>query len=321
MAINRRFLYAGLFLVALGGVLVLVDLAAVDTAALSSALRLWPLAIIAIGAGIVLRRSRYALVAGVLAAMVPGLVLGGGLAVAPRYPGDCGAREELSQTASQSGTFNGAADVSLGVNCGSIAVTTTPGNAWQLTAQSTMGQPPVVTASERSLRIASIGHEDWEWLDEGRDALQVSLPAAQLGLVSLDVNAGHADVALPGATLDVLSVTGNGAEIQVDVTEAASLPQLNATLNFGMLSIHLPAGTDVSGEIRIAAGELTLCTQPGDGLRLDIAGSAREVHVGGLRFDERIYESDGYAQAQHRTDLSVRVNFGTIEINPIGGCK
>jgi len=43
MAINRRFLYAGLFLVALGGVVVVADLAMVDSSALSNVLRLWPL--------------------------------------------------------------------------------------------------------------------------------------------------------------------------------------------------------------------------------------------------------------------------------------
>jgi hypothetical protein len=321
MAINRRFLYAGLFLVALGGVLVAVDIAAVDTAILSSALRLWPLAIIAIGAAIAFRRSRYALVAGVLGAMLPGLVLGGGLAVAPRYPGDCGTRDALTQTATQSGTFTGAADVSLGLNCGSIAVTTSSGDAWQLTAESTTGQPPVVVASDRSLRIASIGHEDLEWLDEGRDALRLSLPATELASLALDVNAGRAGVALPGASIELVTVTGNGAEIDIDATDAAALAELSATLNFGLLSIDLPAASSVSGAIRIGAGQLNLCTQPDTGLRLDVAGSAREVRVGGLRYDERIFESDGYAQAQHRTDLSVRINFGTIEINPIGGCK
>src|SRR5205823_5951935 len=90
MAINRRFLYPGLFLVALGGVLVAVDLSAVDSSVLDATLRLWPIAIVAIGAGIALRRSRFALAAGVLAAMMPGLVLGGGLALAPRAPGECG---------------------------------------------------------------------------------------------------------------------------------------------------------------------------------------------------------------------------------------
>jgi len=133
MAINRRFLYAGLFLVALGGVLVAVDLAAVDTATVSSILRLWSLAIIAIGAGIVLRRSRYALVAGVLAAMVPGLVLGGGLAVAPRYAVECGEHGAQSNSETQRGTFSGPATVELEANCGSLAIGTQAGSAWQLT--------------------------------------------------------------------------------------------------------------------------------------------------------------------------------------------
>lgn len=46
MRVNRRFLYWGILLVALGGVLVAADLGAVDTPALTDALRLWPLAII-----------------------------------------------------------------------------------------------------------------------------------------------------------------------------------------------------------------------------------------------------------------------------------
>lgn len=37
LAINRRFLYVGLFLVALGGVLIAVDVSAVDSSVLSSA--------------------------------------------------------------------------------------------------------------------------------------------------------------------------------------------------------------------------------------------------------------------------------------------
>ena len=47
MRVNRRFLYWGLVLVAIGGVLVASDLGAIDTATLADVLRLWPLAIVA----------------------------------------------------------------------------------------------------------------------------------------------------------------------------------------------------------------------------------------------------------------------------------
>src|SRR6476661_3755677 len=122
MAINRRFLYAGIFLVALGGVLVAVDLSSVDTSALAGVLRLWPAALVAIGAGIVLRRSRYALVAGIVAALIPGLVLGGGLAIAPEYASDCGTRGDVISNVTDQGTLADGADVDVNVDCGSLVL-------------------------------------------------------------------------------------------------------------------------------------------------------------------------------------------------------
>ena len=83
MRVNRGLLYTGIFLVAIGAVLVAADVGAIDTARLTDALRLWPLAVIAIGASLVLRRSRFSLQGGMLAAALPGLILGGAIAVAP----------------------------------------------------------------------------------------------------------------------------------------------------------------------------------------------------------------------------------------------
>ena len=91
MRINRRLLYWGVFFAAIGGVLVAVDVRAVDTTTIADALRLWPLAIVAIGLGLVLRRTCLSVPGGMLAAAVPGLLLGGGFALAPRIAVDCGA--------------------------------------------------------------------------------------------------------------------------------------------------------------------------------------------------------------------------------------
>ena len=76
MRINRRFLYAGVFLLAIGAVLVLADLGVFDATVLTNALRVfWPLAVIALGVGVVLRRTQFSLQSGLLAAALPGLVL------------------------------------------------------------------------------------------------------------------------------------------------------------------------------------------------------------------------------------------------------
>lgn len=84
MTVRRGPLHLGVFLLAAGAVTLLVVTGVVDPAAVTSAMIvLWPLAIIAIGLGLVLRRSPAALPAGIVAAMLPGLAFGGSVAAIP----------------------------------------------------------------------------------------------------------------------------------------------------------------------------------------------------------------------------------------------
>ena len=86
MRLNRTLLYTGVFLLAIGGAVVAADAGMLPTVGALDVLRLWPLAIIAIGLAIALRRTPASLASGVLAAAVPGLVLGAAVALAPRLP-------------------------------------------------------------------------------------------------------------------------------------------------------------------------------------------------------------------------------------------
>jgi hypothetical protein len=95
MRLNRTLLYTGVFLVAIGGAVMAVDFGPVSTPALTDALRLWPLAVIAIGLGIALRRTQVSLASGLLAAAVPGLVLGAAMAAAPRLAVERGFWDEF----------------------------------------------------------------------------------------------------------------------------------------------------------------------------------------------------------------------------------
>jgi len=319
MAINRRFLYAGLFLVALGGVVVLAELATIDSSVLANALRLWPLAWIAIGAGIALRRSRFALVAGVLAAMIPGLVLGGFAVAAPRHGLDCAAGVGATETKTQQGPAP--AIVQVDSSCGSISIGTRPGNTWQLTSSSTAGGAPDVEQTTDHLQISSTGGGDWDWLDGGGDTWDLTLPTSSIEHVAVTANAGRITATLPGATIGSLVLTGNGAEILADLS-SASIAELDGSVDFGRLAIQLPGHGGYSGAIRMSAGELRLCVPYGLGLHVDFAGSPREVRVNGLRTEAQSWENDLYQSTTNRAELSVKVNFGSVAINPVlGGCK
>ncbi len=320
MRVNRRFLYWGVFLVAVGGVLVVADLAAVDSATIADALRLWPLAIIAIGAGLILRRTRFSVAGGLLAAAMPGLLLGGAFAVVPHFSVDCGGRGQPVSLATTDGTFDGPARVSVTIGCGTLVVHTTAGNAWQLNAGTTANRTPVINASAQSLTIDAGTSEGWRFFDAGRDDWDLTLPTTRLDDLSLVVNAGKGQVDLAGAQLGRLDVTTNAAETTVDVS-AASLSGISGTVNAGLLSVHLPSGSDVSGSLTVNAGALQVCTPPGLGLRVRHTGVLSGLKVDGLQASGSDWQSQDYGSATHRADLNVTVNVGAVEINPIGGCR
>ena len=156
MRVDRRFLYVGLFLMVIGTVLVAADLGLVDTAVLADIARLWPLALVALGAGIVLRRSQFSLPGGMFAAAIPGLVLGGALAMAPNVAGDCGDDAVPTAVASEQGTFEGPATVAVTKGCGTIQVHTASGNDWRLTGNSA-GTTEMIRSTARSLSIGAVG--------------------------------------------------------------------------------------------------------------------------------------------------------------------
>ena len=97
MRVNRALLYAGVFVVALGAGLLLAGRWQLTTNDLIGVLGLWPLALIAVGLGIALRRTQLGLASGLFAAAVPGLVLGGVMALSPRLAVEHGVWQEIRQ--------------------------------------------------------------------------------------------------------------------------------------------------------------------------------------------------------------------------------
>lgn len=321
MRINRKFLYWGTFLVALGGVLVATDLAAIDSATLTDALRLWPLAVIVIGLGVVLRRNpQLSLSTGMLAAAVPGLMLGGAFAVAPRFTGDCGNLGNQATTQGQEGSFDGPASVSVNGGCGSITINTAPGRTWHLDAANTLGRTADVRSSPRSLLVESTGGDNSSFFSGGRDTWALTLPTSEIDDLAVVVSAGIGQVDLPGARIGRLTLTASLSQVAVDASQA-SVTNLSGAVNLGLLSIQLPTETDLVGSLQVGGGVLQVCSSPGVGLRVIATGSPREVTVEDVEEKASEWQSPDYATAPHHAEILVHVSFGSVEINPIGGCK
>lgn len=320
MRVNRRFLYGGVFLVAIGGVLVVSDLGRVESATITDALRLWPLAIVAIGLGLVFRRTRFSLAGGLLAAAAPGLLIGGGFALAPHVDVDCGPGSTPTNVATYDGAFDGAARVSVSTGCGVLVVDMAPGDSWLFEAGTTRNRTPIVESSGRSLTIDAGGSEGWRFFDESHDSWDLTLPTSGIDDLSFAVNAGQGRIDLPGAEIGHLDVVTNAADTNVDLTEA-SIASVSGEVNAGMLTVHLPEAADVTGSVVVNAGALKVCVPDGVGLRLQHSGALSGVAVDGRQEGGSTWQSPNYASAAHRADLNVIVNLGGVEINTIGACK
>jgi hypothetical protein len=287
--------------------------------AIDQLLRLWPLAIIAIGAGLLLRRTRLALVGTLLAAIVPGLLLGGVVVAAPDMASICDQRD-AGPTLSQDGTFTGPATIDLSLACGEMAIRTVPGTGWQLeTVAIDDGTARVVATGDR-LSVSST-EDHWRY-GFGRDGddWQLALPTGLPLNIDAEVSAGRGRFDLAGADIGDLTIEVNAGDALLDLT-TATVDRLDLEVNAGAASIRLPAGSDLRGDVSVAAGSLELCVP--DGLALRVQG---DVVFGATTFNGLVragdaWETPGYPSMTNQADLSVTASAGSVVVDPQGGCK
>ena len=319
MKVNRRFLNIGVFLVAAGAVILVAQGGAIERETAARALGLWPVVVIALGLGILLRRTRLGLPGGMLAAAMPGLLVGGLAVAAPQLAPGCGNVGPVS-FATQQGTFGGAAVVDLALACGDLAVTTAPGSGWLLQAGNASGAVPVVGASAYRLSVASSGQRHPFGFVRGGDAWQLALPTASTLDLAAEVNAGRGRFDLAGAQLGNVQLAVNAGEMRVDLT-GATVAHLSMRVNAAAGWLSLPVAQDTSAAVSVNAGSLEICAPSGVGLRVHQAGVLSSFTVAGLVRLGDSWESPGYSMANHHADVTVTVNVGSVDVNPMGGCQ
>ena len=322
MTVRRGPLYLGVFLLAAGGVGLLLATGVLDPASVANTvLVLWPVAVIAIGVGLVLRRSPLALPAGLVAALLPGLALGGSFAAIPSVAMPCTDGDgPVRQSETRSGSFGTTGSVDLTLSCGELRVTTGPGNAWSVAAAQGENRTSTVTATGDSLVASSDRERGSRWnMRTGRVEWDVVLPTASTLDLAATVNAGRARLDLDGARLGELDVDVNAGAIEAVLTGAA-LDRLTLELNAGAASITLPSAT-FEGDLDINAGSLDLCVPDDLGIRVRATTALGSADLEGLVRVGDAWETPGYATAPFKADLAIDASLGSIDINPEGGCK
>jgi hypothetical protein len=321
MTVRRGLLYVGVFLVAAGGVTLLVSAGVLDQARVADALAWWPLAVIAIGAGLVLRRTPAAVPGGVVAAAVPGLMFGAMFVAVPALPTPCTDAVADGGTAiARQGSFGSSARVELELSCGDLAVTTAPGAAWSINGTNGHNRTAEVSSTDDRLSISSSANRGrWGW-NAGPDDWDVMLPSGTQLDLDVDVNAGRGMVDLANARLGTFGLDLNAGAVTVDMAQA-TLDRLDVTVNAGAATLHLPAGGDASGRIEANAGSIQVCISDGTAVRLTSQSALGSVDTEGLVRVGDVLTTPATTTAQAHVDLTVEANVGSVTISPEGDCK
>ena len=318
MTVRRGLLNAGVFLAAVGAVALLVETGVVSAAVVADALRFWPLAVIAIGIGILLRRTQLGVPGGALAAAVPGLLLGGAIVSVPEIGSFCG-NAEPGAFDTQAGAFGESGSVDLRLACGEMTVTTQPGSTWKLETSSTSGSTPAVNESIDALSVASATRRKISGVKDVGDDWRLVLPTASDIDLRAEIDAGKGRLSLTNAKLSNVRLSVNAGEAVLDLT-GSTLPELDVEVNAGSASVLLPSRNEMTGTISTNAGSLKLCAPSDLALRISGNDAIDSVTVRGLIRNGDSWETSNYESAVFHADLSVDTSLGSVNVNPEGGC-
>jgi hypothetical protein len=326
--VNRGLLNWGTFFVIVGAIPLLVQGGYLSSSTVADAWRLWPLIIVGIGVGLLLRRTPFRLVGGLIVAATFGLILGSFLAVGPTLSVGCAAGPGGStvSTADQGSFDGGRADVDLQMNCGTLNVQTGAGSTWSLQARDPQGYPPEITKGSSQLTIRSQDRSElFSSLTRARGERewQVTLPSEPDLALSLSVNAGKGTIVLGGEKLTRgLRGTFNAADIKVDLSNTA-LSSLDLSFNAGSGSVTLPSGSTISGTLHANVSAVRLCVPSGVGLQLQVNSSLASNNFGdrGLVQSGSVWTTPDYGSASSTIDLDINANLSSVSLNPAEGCQ
>jgi hypothetical protein len=330
MSVDRRLLNWGVFLVLLGGIPLAVAQGWIPRDAVAQAWELWPLILIGAGIGLILSRTPFQAIGGIIVAGTFGVILGaivavgfGGISI-----GDLGcgsASPDAPQVLSETGTFEGGTGrVVLAANCAAVTVATGAGASWGVDVRGTDSARPTVRQTAGGLEVRSPEGPATFPLSSKRSTWRVDLGTDPRLDLEMSLNAGEAALDLRGATIGRLGFDGNAiGNSRLDLS-AATVDRIDVSVNAASIAILLPAADSLQGTVEGNAASVGICVPAGVGLRLLVD----ENITASNNFDEQglvkrgnAWESPDYATAATQTELRTIGAAVSYELNPEDGCR
>ncbi len=305
MRIDRSLLNWGVFLIALGGIPLAVDRGWLGSDIARELGQLWPLILVGIGLGLILRWTPFAWFGGALVAATFGIIFGAAAAslpdddfgnlqgVIPALVGGACNRDDAgpARTAQGSVANPEAFELSISLACGGLSVSRAAETTWDLQARHALDDAPSIRerdldgatsylglVQESGGDLAFLGRQqasDWN----------VLVPASAALTVGATLDGVKADLDLGLGPLTRVSATLNASEVAIDLTGASTPEQaaVELTLNASSGRLSLPAG-NVRADATLNLSSLTVCVPEGAPLQvqLDATGASDDLGSSGL---------------------------------------
>lgn len=321
MRIDRGLLNWGVFLIVLGGVPLAVQQGWAESSIAGDLWRLWPLILVGIGLGLVLRWTPLAWLGGALVAATFGLIFG---AVAASsgigFSLICDESRTGGQTTSASGTASGPDfRVDLEMSCGDLTLARGVGSSWSIEAVHPVGDPPETQSSSTSLIVRQpSGLRGMLALDQiGRDRWSISLPGAVSLALGMTLNLADGDVSLGSGPVGSIGATLNFSTIDMHLgsVQAGEQSQAGLTLNFSTAAIALPAQSSIAGAT-LNFSSMQICVPREAGLRIRHQGtfSSDNLPEAGLVKVGEVWETADYASVSTPVEIQVTSSFSSITL-------
>jgi len=326
MHIRRGYLGWGVFLILAGAVPLAVRSGYLTEDQVDRLWTLWPLILVGIGVGLILGRTRFDFLGGIIVAATVGLMVGGLLSsgIGTLSTGACGQDPGTTAFPSRDGTFaSGGGSIDIQTDCGNVAIGTAAGNGWRVEGQDADGTGPAIEATETSLRVRpSEDRAKPFWSLGQRDTWRITVPQAVTSDIDLQLNAGQASVDLAGALVGEFQLHLNAGSATVDLGSAEAVQRIDVELNAGSVGLTLPH-VSMTGSIQANAGAVRLCAPPGVALKLHTGESivaSYDYADHGLVQDGSTWTSPDFDTVAQKIELETEANAGSFTLDPEDGC-
>jgi hypothetical protein len=321
MRIDRGLLNWGVFLIALGGVPLAVQQGWANEGIAGDLWRLWPLVLVGIGLGLILRWTPVAwlggaLVAGTLGLIVGALITGGVSGISSACVGLGNGGETTTRTGAATGS---AFSLDVELSCGSLAVSREVGATWSVEAVHSPDRPPTIEGSTTSLTVRHDleGGQFFVLGQQTRNEWRLGVPAGTAISASMTLNAAEGSVDLGAGPVGSLTGTFNAADVDIDLGEGTTTTtmQLGLTFNAASGRLTLPP-VSLAGRATLNASSLKLCVPAAAEMRVEHEGTLSSDNLDQLGLVERGdgWQTEGYDTAAARVEVGISSTVSSITL-------